>query len=247
LAPNTDEERELLRRKTVEAYRRQRIADALAQQLKQLKVDIPLSDIAFPAGSQRLTHLPTGEYFQFARDLSENQLFYPCFTNMEHGGVGQLVSPTKFDEVLLYFQTSWIPALVRYMALIAKYKDAPDPFVKVTQSLTVEEFANASNVGNDSFTDGQRAVVVHQVLNFKQYVIDNGTVGDRVDELEAKMQYLIEASDRLGKKDWLMIFISVVTGILVAGLFAPDRAKELLDYGLGLFAFLAQTNLLPPQ
>jgi hypothetical protein len=86
---------------------------------------------------------------------------------------------------------------------------------------------------------------VHQVLTFKKYVIENGSVGDRVDELEARMQYLIEASNRLGKKDWLMIFISIVTGIIVAGLFAPDRAKELLDYGLGLFGFLAQANLLP--
>ena len=131
--------------------------------------------------------------------------------------------------------------------MIATYRNAADPFEVAARAFTGTELAKAASaLPNDSLTASELTRISAQLSELKQYLIQNGDVqGDKMAIVDAKVDYLIQASERLGKKDWSNVFITTLISIIIAGIFAPDRAQELMDYGASLFAFLFQPYLVP--
>lgn len=235
------QQREILRRQVVEAQRRHAIAEVLKER------DIPLEEIQFEPETTKVIHIPTQEYFVFGRGhLADNPIIAASCTRPLQGGESTFASHNTFGEVMSGFE-NWCILLHQYLATIAKYHGVPDPFSAGVQAFTATEFVAATaGFDNRAFTALELTAIQAQLGTLKQYVIQNGDVqGNKLAILEGKIDYLVDASNRLGKKDWLNILIATLIGIVIAGIFAPDRAHELMDYGASLFAFLfQQPNLL---
>jgi hypothetical protein len=153
-------------------------------------------------------------------------------------------NPNYFDDLRPVF-TSWCGKLFAYIVAVDKVDDTADPFTVTTRSVTPADIATSSRTSNQSFSAPELVTVIAQVAELKQYVIAQGTVtGEGLAVLNEKMDYLIESSERLGKKDWYNILISTMFGIVINGMFAPDRARDLMDYGVALFAAVLQTTQL---
>ena len=59
--------------------------------------------------------------------------------------------------------------------------------------------------------------------------------------LDEKIDYLVKASSRLGRKDWLNIFIGVSLPFVLAAALAPEAARALF------LTFLRSIGLLYPE
>jgi hypothetical protein len=65
--------------------------------------------------------------------------------------------------------------------------------------------------------------------------------GAQTNALEGKIDYLIEASTRLGRKDWLNNFIGVTLPFVLAAALAPEAARALF------LTFLRSIGILYPE
>jgi hypothetical protein len=45
--------------------------------------------------------------------------------------------------------------------------------------------------------------------------------------LESRLNYLVEASERVGRKDWINLLISVLVGIVISAALPPETTREL--------------------
>ncbi len=227
-----------LREQIVETERRHVIAGALE------KHGIPLTDISFDPGATTLIHKPTGEYFVFGNGkLSDSRFFRARYSRMLTEGDSSFGEGTIFNDLYEGF-FRWCDNLRSYLKKIDEFKDAVDPFVAAARSFNANDVISRP-VSNDRFSASERVTIIAQIEELKRHIIANGTVTDNnLALLNEKMDYLIESSERLGKKDWQNILISVMFSIVISGLFAPDRARELMDYGVGLFVFILQSRRL---
>jgi hypothetical protein len=235
------QQQESLRRQIVEKERRHDIAEVLQ------KYDVPLTDIQFVLGDTEVTHIPTQQYFVFGVGrLSDSTIQGAFCSRMTEPGNSQFPQHIPFEELFVRFQ-NWCGKLRRYTESVNRFYNSPDPFEAASRALKGTEMAIAtSTLPNDSLTPLELTRISTQLSELKKYVIMNGDVqGEKMALLDGKVDYLIQASERLGKKDWSGVFINTLLTIIISGLFAPDRTQELMDYGASLFAFLFQPYLLP--
>ncbi len=67
---------------------------------------------------------------------------------------------------------------------------------------------------------------------------------ERLRAIESRIDYLIEASERMGRKDWHMTLMGIIATLIIAAVVTPERAQELFrmiaDAFLPLFQSLLQ-------
>jgi hypothetical protein len=65
--------------------------------------------------------------------------------------------------------------------------------------------------------------------------------GAQIEALEEKLDYLVDASGRLGRKDWLNAFIGVALGYILGAALPPESARTIFQ------TFLRAIGLLYPE
>jgi hypothetical protein len=48
--------------------------------------------------------------------------------------------------------------------------------------------------------------------------------------VESRLNYLIESSERVGRKDWLNLLISVLVSIVISAALPPEATRELFRF-----------------
>src|ERR1017187_5794176 len=92
---------------------------------------------------------------------------------------------------------------------------------------------------NSLFLAHERTQIMQRLGELEAHVREQSTLNAAQSaRLSGQIGYLIESSERLGRKDWLNIMFSVVVAFVMSGIYAPERANELIQYAMGLFQFL---------
>ena len=140
----------------------------------------------------------------------------------------------------------WCKPLLKYAQIVENYKCLPDLFSTMSHLPgTSELVVRVSQLGERKIPAAQHDLILGQIEFLKQYIISQGTVNDNnFAQLQAGMTYLIEASDRLGSKDFLNLLMATVMGFILSSPFDPTRGEELIQYAFGLFQFLFGPQLL---
>lgn len=119
----------------------------------------------------------------------------------------------------------------------------PDLWVLLDQQR--EELAASVPTGgtdNTPFSPEEQAQISRQLSQIKELLVANH--GADPAALETGIDYLIDASSRMGRKDWLNIFVGTIFGWFLTGLVSPEGlrvALKLSGQGLGhLFGGLPQ-------
>ena len=99
---------------------------------------------------------------------------------------------------------------------------------------------------NDQFTQELRERIIKELENIKTSLLENLQVSDDTKEkqktLEDRIEYLIEATNRMGPKDWFMVCLGTFVTLTSALVLSPEEGKAII--GLIKSALMGLRNLL---
>ncbi len=133
-------------------------------------------------------------------------------------------------------------ALQRWEKRVAKAADkgnGPDLWEGLRGSR--EFFGSQAEQGasNSPFNSSEQAEISVRIKQAKEYIQTSGeTSGEQISQIEARLDYIAEASKRVGRKDWLMMFNGAVLSMMVADTIPPQVAQHifvLVVHGLAHF------------
>lgn len=123
----------------------------------------------------------------------------------------------------------------------------PDLWSSVSAERLLLEAASAPDSDNRPFTAEERAGLLGGVEQIREHLRKTeATDSARWDFIEGQLLYLIEASNRMGRKDWLNVVISVMTQLAFQLPMAPAAARALFRLAGEAFQWLTGHALLPP-
>ena len=187
-----------------------------------------------PGKSGTCVHLPTKEYFVFGDEDGGTHGTVPGYP----GVVQNPFSSAGWDSKIPLFR-QWLRSLRELLDAIAEYRSTPDLWSSIRSEKPVFQRFAAPELQNQPFTVDEQKFIGVQLQELRAFIVRTSqTQESNLTQIEARLRYLEEASTRMGRKDWLGILIAVVFTIVVSGLFAPDRANELLGFAAALFQSL---------
>jgi len=142
-----------------------------------------------------LVHRPTGYRFKFDAQLPRGSLWALYTPGPE--GAPRREHAGSWEYVWSYL-TTWL-------ATVKEEHDAPDLWSQLRQQ---RELMIGEGAENTAFTPEERARIASQLNEAKEYVRANFELDPaQLDQIESQLDYLIEASGRIGRVDWRNLLI----------------------------------------
>jgi hypothetical protein len=160
-----------------------------------------------------LTHRPTGYYFVFG---GRYLIFAP-------GETQRTDEERRPDDpyLRLRFVDEWLGRLRR------EY-DAPDLWAAVGKENVLTEAASSETLDNRPFAPDELQLINTKLDDIKSYVLKGQTFDAEQGEfVEREFDYLKESSTRMGRKDWLNIFVGGLVGTIFTLGLDPEKARGL--------------------
>lgn len=124
------------------------------------------------------------------------------------------------------------------------YALTPDLWLELRQSKTL---LTAPHV-NTAFTESQQAQITSQIQQVKAFIKNTYELtGEQIAEVEERLDQVEQASRRMGRKDWLMLFNGAVFSLIVSGFIPPQAAQHILLMTLHGLGHLFGVGGAPPH
>lgn len=182
--------------------------------------------------ASKLVHASTGYYFTFGG-----------YTTVRSPGTTRKLAEDAHKE-------NWQTKLAKFGTWLESLHaevNAPDLWAAVGQERALSK-AGSSGLENTPFTLPERGQIAVRLNELKEHVLTGQQFqADQAEFIEEQFTYLREASERMGRKDWLNVVFAVLIAITVSAAFAPDQAKALLGVAGTLFQWVwsGASTLLP--
>ncbi len=129
-------------------------------------------------------------------------------------------------------KTSWpdVPPLAKKWAqkiieVAEKYANTPDLWTELGQSKRLLAVLHENIV----FTKAEQAQVSNQMQQIKAYILTTYELTtEQLSDVEERLDHVEEASRRLGRKDWLVLFNGAFFSLMLADLIPPQAVQHIL-------------------
>jgi len=133
------------------------------------------------------------------------------------------------DEVdLPYEASSWRFLLTRFSRWVNEVKidlNTPDLWAELQREADLLRGASTEARDNAPFTQQEQQEIERRLRELESEVAQTCSIPEReVEDLHAKIDYLVEAAGRVGRIDWRNIFIGAIVGYIFTGI-PPDPAR----------------------
>jgi hypothetical protein len=129
-------------------------------------------------------------------------------------------------------------ALSHWLENIERERSSPNLWAELNKQrelfAATEPSGRQGDESNAPFTAEEQAQVATQLNEIKEVLVQNHQADRRA--LESRIEYLREASTRMGRRDWLNIFVGTIFSWALTGLAPPEGVREVLAlaaHGLG--------------
>jgi hypothetical protein len=186
-----------------------------------------------------IVHVPTGYLFLFDWNGGHLASYSPGrdrpYTTLSTGG-----------------WANQLGAVSNWLRYLAREYHAPDLWGELTRQ---HELADAAiepiEEGEDRpFTLEEQAEIAQQLTEIKERLArEEQLTGQRLQALEAGIEYLLDASKRAGRQEWLKLFYGTALSWALGGLVSPDGVRQVIMLAAHGLGHLFGTSLpqLPPQ
>lgn len=178
----------------------------------------------------KLVHAPSGYYF--------------IFDNV--GEFRSVWSPGMEKEQQRANSSSWngqVKHLKEWLRYLKREVESPDLWSAIFQESELIE-ATSSDGLNTPFNPQEKKYILSGINEIKQYLLNAHKLDPEL--FEARLNYLAEASNRVGRKDWINLLLSVLVGIIMQAALPPETTREVFRFvGAVLRQILRQQLLLP--
>jgi hypothetical protein len=167
-----------------------------------------------PIRVSMLVHEPTGFFFafDFDRKYQHHSFFSPGRDAPE-----ERQFPGRWDHQLEHVRD--------WLGYVKREYEAPDLWAALQPGLS--ELPSA--VENSPFTPEERTLIEEQLrMVLGEVRRTHELTNEQVLALEEKVDYLVEASKRLGRRDWLGILMGELVGMMLQGALASEVLRDLL-------------------
>lgn len=120
--------------------------------------------------------------------------------------------------------------------------ESPDLWGSISKEAQILESAASSDTSNASFTAEEKTYVVQGINEIKQYLSTAHKLDPEL--VESRLNYLVESSERVGRKDWINLLISVLIGIVINAALPPEATRELFRFVGTVLRQIIDTPLL---
>jgi len=108
--------------------------------------------------------------------------------------------------------------------------ETPDLWAELQGEKELLEGAMDPALENTPFTSDERDGIAKQLNELKEYVSRTYSLsGPELEDLESKVDYLVDASSRLGRKDWVLACIGALMGWFVTAALPPNASAHLFQ------------------
>lgn len=160
----------------------------------------------------RLCHLPTGAYFVVEGVAG-------AYSSQYSAGDGPVEQREGLSEYRLMQQVDlWLAKLKRDI-------DTPDLWAELRRERELLAAASDVSIENTPFTPAEQEDIAEQIRDIKDYLIRTHALSEAQ---VARLDYLIDASGRVGRKDWFLMAASVILGYVVMAVLPQAAAVHVL-------------------
>ncbi len=105
--------------------------------------------------------------------------------------------------------------------------ETPDLWAELQGQKELLEGATDPAAENTPFTSDERDGIARQLNELREYVSRTYSLsGPQLEDLDSKVDYLVDASSRLGRKDWLNAYIGAMFGWFLAEVWAITETRD---------------------
>lgn len=185
----------------------------------------------------RLTHLPSHSVFELNCDLMGRTESY----SIRYVVAAQKESSHPADWHSVKFGVFLWASAVR-----AEFVD-PDLWEELRRERQILEDAHAL-FDNTPFTSDEQMAISAQLREIKGYLKNAFSLSDdHMSRVEARLNEAEDASHRMGRKDWILLFNGAVFSLILSDLIPPQAAQHILVLALQGLGHLFGIGGLPPD
>ncbi|HBB94217.1 MAG TPA: hypothetical protein DC054_02395 [Blastocatellia bacterium] len=163
----------------------------------------------------QLVHKTSGFYFCFDNYSGFSSFWSPSYEVL-HGAANTKRWKTQTDQFSIW------------LSYLKRETESPDLWKTISQEAQVLESAADADTSNAAFNSTERAYIVQGINEIKQFLLTAHKVDPEL--VEARLNYLIESSERVGRKDWINLLVSVLVGIVISAALPPETTRELFRF-----------------
>ena len=144
-----------------------------------------------------------------------------------------------------YDAYSWQASTARVSRWLQEVKrdlETPDLWAELRREVHLLGVGSNEVTENTLFTQDEQKQIAERLRELAKQVSDASSLSEAQKQiLNEKIEYLVDGSHRLGRKDWLNTFIGVTLGYLLSTALPPDVARGIFS------ACLRAIGLLYPE
>lgn len=170
-----------------------------------------------PLTVSKLSYDNSPYYFLF--DLYENQHY--SFYSPGQSKLHEQAQPGIWNGQIVYVK-NWLKYLEREV-------NQPDLWDDLIKQKMLYDQKISPDTANEPFSVSQAGQIAKGIENIRKYLIDEfQDDSDSKELINEKLDYLIDASKRQGRKDWFHTGIGIFMSITTALAMSPDQTKNML-------------------
>jgi hypothetical protein len=143
-----------------------------------------------------------------------------------------------------YQAYSWTNVMERVSRWLGKVKDdveEPDLWAELRLDTALLVGANQDAIDNSPFTPAERELVAAHLKQVREELQRTySPLSAQVRELDKKVEYLIDASSRVGRADWRVMYVGVILTWVYSTVLPPDTAHAAVHTLVALFRAAGQ-------
>jgi hypothetical protein len=164
-----------------------------------------------------LIHFPSQFYYEFGPD-------YETFSPGHETRVETVKDASSWLDRLSYVAT--------WTGLLKREVEAPDLWSQHFSDIQVRDVVASSDVSNTPFSPSEKEQIALLLQDLKQKVFEAADIqtnqSEQIEAINENVGYLKSATDRVGRKDWILMAISTVINVMTTALLPGNTAKALL-------------------
>lgn len=122
------------------------------------------------------------------------------------------------------YASNWIGYLKREI-------ETPNLWGALADERALVDAAVQPDQDNSPFTADEKKYVSDSLREIKEYIVTTHSLSAAHTRLvEDRITYLLEASERVGRKDWINLTLATLINIILIVALPPDAARELLRF-----------------
>lgn len=170
----------------------------------------------FGDSESRITHVPSESSFLLEGDAGH-------YTSTMTVGDG-------LPQPLQHYTWPTVPErLQRWAEEVKRDFDTPDLWAELQREREILTGARYEDVGNTPFTPEEQADIAEQLREIEEYVKKTYSLStEQMSLVEARFNDLEAATSRIGRKDWLLMFLGVLFSLIASGLLPPEAVQHIL-------------------